>query len=114
MNRRRFFFSAASLAGVGAFAGWRSWPEQGIWNPCLGPLPGHLAGHDLVRAAWEGVDPNEVWDSHAHLVGIGDTPSGIRVNPKLQGLLHPFEYARREFFLNAACAEVPGRSVDTA
>ena len=114
MNRRRFFFSAASLAGVGAFAGWRSWPEQGIWNPCLGPLPGHLAGHDLVRAAWEGVDPNEVWDSHAHLVGIGDTPSGIRVNPKLQGVLHPFEYARREFFLNAGCAEVPGRSVDTA
>lgn len=114
MNRRRFLFSAAALAGVGAFAGWRVWPEQGIWNPCLGALPRHLVEHDLVKAAWEGVDPQKTWDSHAHLVGIGDTPSGIRVNPKLQGVLHPLEYGRREFFLNAGCAEVPGKSVDTA
>ncbi len=90
------------------------WPEQGLWNPCLGPLPRHLAEHELVKAAWEGIDPAKVWDCHAHLVGIGDTPSGIRLNPKLLGLQHPLEYGRREFFMNAGCAEVPGKAVDHA
>jgi len=85
-----------------------------LWNPCLGPLPRHLAEHELVKSAWEGIDPAKVWDAHAHLVGIGDTQSGIRINPKLTGLLHPFEYGRREFFLNAGCAEVQGKTVDHA
>lgn len=114
MNRRKFLSATAGVAGVGALAAWGAWPEQGIWNPCLGPLPRDLAEHDLVKAAWEGLDTRQVWDSHAHLVGVGDSPSGIRVNPKLQGVLHPFEYGRREFFLNAGCAEVQGKSVDAA
>ena len=81
------------------------WPEQGLWNPCLGPLPRRLAGHELIKAAWEGIDPSQVWDAHAHLVGTGDTPSGIRISSRMESLLDPAEYARRLFFLNAGCAQ---------
>ena len=67
-----------------------------------------------MRAAWEGIDPMRVWDSHAHLVGTGDSGSGIVVNPRMESLLSPAQYARRLFFLNAGCAnDVPG-SVDRA
>jgi len=67
-----------------------------------------------VRSAWQGLDPARVWDSHAHLVGTGDSGSGIVVNPRMESLLHPGQYARRLFFLNAGCAhEAPG-NVDRA
>ena len=102
------------MAGVSALAAWRLWPEQGLWNPCLAPLPRHLAEHDLVRAAWEGIDPAKVWDSHAHLVGVGDSASGIRINPRMQSLLNPLAYAQRAFFLNAACADSAPGGVDEA
>jgi len=67
-------------------------------------LPPALARHELVRAAWEGLDPEQVWDMHAHLLGTGDSSSGIFLNPDLENLLDPANYARRIFFLNAACA----------
>lgn len=93
---------------VGA-AAWRWWPEQGFWNPCLARLPRHLAEHELVRSAWDGVDPYRVWDAHAHLAGTGDSASGIIVNSRMNSLLSPAQYARRLFFLNAGCAhESPG------
>jgi predicted TIM-barrel fold metal-dependent hydrolase len=57
-----------------------------------------------VRSAWEGLDAARVWDSHAHLIGTGDSGSGIVVNPRMESLLHPGQYARRLFFLNAGCA----------
>jgi predicted TIM-barrel fold metal-dependent hydrolase len=67
-----------------------------------------------VQAAWDGLDPKLVWDSHAHLIGTGDSGSGISVNPRTESLFNPGHYARRLFFLNAGCAhEAPG-SVDRA
>ena len=94
---------AAALAGAAGVAAWRLWPEQGLWNPCLAELPRRLAGHELVRAAWSGIDPSKVWDSHVHLVGTGDSGSGIRVHPGMNSLLDPGQYARRLFFMNAGC-----------
>jgi mannonate dehydratase len=93
---------------------WRKWPEQGLWNPCLARLPAGLANHELVQAAWDGLDPAKVWDSHAHLVGTGDSGSGIEINPRMNSLLNPGEYARRLFFLNAGCAHNAEGSVDLA
>ena len=106
---------ASALVGAGALAAWKFWPEQGIWNPCRAGLPPAIARHDLVRAAWEGLDPEKVWDAHAHLLGTGDSSSGIFVNPDMENLLNPANYARRLFFLNAGCAyDLPGGSVDRA
>jgi predicted TIM-barrel fold metal-dependent hydrolase len=68
-------------------------------------LPARLAGHELVKAAWEGIDPSYVWDAHAHLVGTGDSQSGIKLSPRMSSLFDPLEYARRVFFLNAGCAQ---------
>ena len=67
-----------------------------------------------MRAAWEGLDPAQAWDSHAHLIGTGDDGSGIYVNPRTQSLLDPGQYARRLFFLNAGCVHDAAGSVDRA
>ncbi|MBI3937479.1 MAG: amidohydrolase family protein, partial [Betaproteobacteria bacterium] len=86
------------------------WPEEGIVNPCRAALPPELAGHDLVREAWHGIDPAQVWDGHVHVAGIGDSGSGIWVNPGMRSLLHPLQYAQRLFYLNAGCVhDAPGR-----
>ena len=90
------------------------WPEQGFWNPCLALLPRELAEHDLVLSAWEGIDTARVWDSHAHLIGTGDSGSGISINPRMESLLSPGGYARRMFFLNAACAHDSPNDIDRA
>jgi mannonate dehydratase len=102
---------AAAAAGTAA---WRYWPEQGFWNPCHAQLPRRLANHDLVRQAWEGIDPSQFWDSHSHLIGTGDSGSGIFVNPATDSLLNPGQYARRLFFLNAGCVHDAAGSVDRA
>jgi uncharacterized protein len=85
-----------------------------LWNPCLARLPQRLADHDLVRSAWQGIDASRVWDSHAHLVGTGDSGSGIVVNPRMESLMHPGQYARRLVFLNAGCAHDAPGSIDRA
>ncbi len=77
-------------------------------------MPRPLANHELIRQAWEGLDPTRVWDSHSHLIGTGDSPSGIFVNPRTDSLLNPGQYARRLFFLNAGCAHQAPGSVDRA
>jgi len=106
---RRHFLSATGLAGLGAagLAGWRFWPEQGLLNPCLGPLPPELAAHPLVRDAWAGLDPSQVWDMHVHLLGVGDSGNAADVgfNEAEGTLFWPLAAAQRYFFLNATCIE---------
>ena len=103
------------MAAAAGAAAWRYWPEQGFWNPCHADLPRRLAGHELVQRAWEGIDPAQVWDSHAHLIGTGDSGSGVFVHPGTESLLNPGQYARRLFFLNAGCVhDAAAGSVDRA
>jgi predicted TIM-barrel fold metal-dependent hydrolase len=123
LRRRGFLIGGAALAGAAALAAWRLrpgdgafyWPDQGFWNPCLAGLPRHLARHELVLGAWEGLDPERVWDCHTHLVGTGDSARGIVINPRMNSAFNPAQYARRLFFLNAGCAYgAEGESVDRA
>ena len=108
MNRRRFIFMAG--AGVSAAAIWYKWPQQGFFNECRVQLPPAIAEHELVRAAWEGLDAAQVWDSHVHLVGVGDRDSGAWISPKLDSLRHPIQHLQKLFYLNAGCVhEAPGR-----
>lgn len=103
--KRRHFLTLAGAAVAGAI-GYRYWPDEGIWNPCLAErLPPELAGHALVRAAWEGIDPREVWDCHVHLIGAGQSDTGTWISPKMESLRHPVEFAQKRFYLNAGCAE---------
>ncbi|MFH1604948.1 MAG: amidohydrolase family protein [Pseudomonadota bacterium] len=110
-SRRKFLALSGALAlGAGAFAASRYWPEQGLFNPCRAKLPEALARHELVRAAWEGLNPGSVWDGHCHLLGNGDSGSGIYLNPAMASVLDPVQYAQRLFYMNASCADAaPGR-----
>lgn len=85
------------------------WPEAGITNPCLGALPKAIARDERLQAIWQGLDAEYVWDSHAHLVGIGDSNSGIRVHRDLTTPLRPLNYLQQKFFLNASCSNHKGR-----
>ncbi len=84
------------------------WPEAGLTNPCLGELPADVLRDERMQAIWEGLDPEYVWDSHAHLVGVGDGNSGIRVHRDLTNPLKPLSYLQQKFFLNASCSNTDG------
>src|SRR5258706_912174 len=115
LNRRHFLYGGAAVAGAGALAAWKLWPEQGVWNPCRAGLLLSYQRSELVQGAFQGLDLSQVWDAHAHLVGIGDSPSGIYLNPRMSSKLHPAHYVRRLFFLNAGCAyDREGESIDKA
>ena len=116
MNSTRRRLLGAGLAGLAALGVWRGWPDEGFLNPCRAPLPPDLAGHRLVREAWDGLDAAKVWDAHAHLLGVGDAAPG---NAPGAGFDHaegtpvwslrtPVAAAQRAFFLNAACINGPG------
>ena len=102
MNRRIFLGVCAAAAAAGG-AAWRLWPDQGLVNPCRASLPPELANHELVAAAWDGIDAAKTWDCHVHLVGTGDSGGGIWINPDMESPLHPLQFAQRVFFLNAGC-----------
>ncbi|MDH5179415.1 MAG: amidohydrolase [Gammaproteobacteria bacterium] len=99
----------SGLAGVGI----SYWPNEGVWNPCVADaIPSRLLEHDLVRAAWEGVDPSLYIDCHTHLVGTGDSDSGIWLNPLMQDPLELTQYVRLQFYLNASCIREEEEGVD--
>ena len=80
------------------------WPESGLMNPCLGVLPESIARDERLAAIWAGLDPEQVWDSHAHLIGVGDGDSGVRLHRDMTNPLKPLTYLQRAFFLNASCS----------
>jgi predicted TIM-barrel fold metal-dependent hydrolase len=109
MNWRSFFYALGAGANRLAEGCGLSF-EAGLFNPCLSsPLPERLRNHDLVRAAWSGIDPTELWDCHVHLAGVGDGNSGVWITPQMKSLFHPWQNLQLRFFLNAACAEQKGK-----
>ena len=108
ISRRGFLtLGAAALLSAGCDTTLR----DGVLNRCLMPsLPADLRDHPLVLAAWRGLDPARVWDTHCHAMGSGDSGSGPWMNPDMESLTHPWLFLQRRFYLNAACAdEAPGR-----
>ena len=109
MKRRHFLLGFATLGLAGA--GFRYWPEDGIWNPCPGqPIPQALLDHPLVQSAWADIDPTRCWDSHVHLIGVGDSGSGVWINPQMLSPAHPIQWLQRAFYLNGSCTVEDGQS----
>jgi len=106
MSRRQFLQSlgAVGLSGL-SYAGYRLWPDAGINNPYLTGLPSSLNDHPLMRQIWSGIDPYQVWDSHVHIVGTGDSNSGIWFNPNMDSWAHPALKIQKNFYENGACAD---------
>lgn len=106
MTRRRFLFSGAV---GGAALGFGYWPDHGVFNSCLGAtLPEDFPGHGVIQAAWQGIDAEQMWDCHAHLIGVGHDNSGIWFNPAMESLSHPIQSVQKQFYLNAGCTEDNG------
>ena len=105
MNRRQFLcgLGLLGLSGVG-YAGLKFWPEQGLLNPCLDKLPASVQSHPLMQQVWAGIKPEQVWDSHVHLVGTGDSASGIWFNPNMDSYRHPILKVQKSFYMNGSCA----------
>jgi len=118
MNRRQFLFgmslglSALSVSRL-SHAGLGFWPDDGWHNPCLSGRPQTLQSHPLMQAIWSGIDATQMWDSHMHLVGTGDSSSGIWFNPNMDSYWHPLLKAQKHFYMNGLCAD-PKRVDDSA
>jgi mannonate dehydratase len=108
-NRRRLLLAAGSSVALG---GCDYSLEHGVFNACRAELPPKLARDEAVLAAWDGIDAARVWDCHVHLIGIGDSGSGIWLNPAMFNIANPVQYAQRLFFLNAGCIREGLGSVD--
>lgn len=114
MNRRHALCCGTALA-AGLFTALVAKPAQAaLRNPCRGALPQELATHELVQRAFDGVDTSRLVDTHAHLLGTGDSGSGCRVHPAMTQWWHPAENLRRRVILNAACVPDGAASVDRA
>lgn len=107
ITRRHFLAGGMMMGGVALGVGY--WPEHGVLNSCLGPqLADDFTGSEVVAAAWQGLDPSQVWDCHAHLIGVGNDNSGIWINPDMESLAHPVQSVQKQFYLNASCTADDG------
>lgn len=130
MLRRRHLLCCGGLAGVGLFSALGASQAGPLLNPCpplppggplrsaardpsiAAPLDGVSA--DWLHSVWDGIDPRQLWDVHAHLLGTGDSGSGCWVDPRLTQWWHPVEHLRKRMILNGACVPADSRDVDRA
>lgn len=111
MYRRQFLKSLPVLgAGALGLTAVNYWPEQGFMHQCLASLPPPVLQHSIMQSVWEGIDPLQTWDCHAHLIGSGDSGGGAWVSPDMDSLWHPLLRLQKLFYMNAGCVqEAPGR-----
>jgi uncharacterized protein len=57
---------------------------------------------DLIKRAFDDVDPNKLIDHHTHLAGVGTGGTGAFVNPKMRTWSHPFHHLKFKVYLSAA------------
>ena len=113
MNRRSFLragMGATACAAIPATA-LRFDAGSTLFNPC-GKLGNELRNHPLTLAAFEGLNAEDVWDCHVHLLGLGESGGGAWVSPKMQSAWRLKMYARYRFYLNASCVEPALKNVD--
>ncbi len=60
---------------------------------------------DLIKRAFDDVDPARLTDYHTHVAGIGTGDSNNLVNPKMLTLKHPFHRIKFAVYLSAAGVE---------
>jgi uncharacterized protein len=113
LQRRQFlsrFLLSSGAIGVGGLAGWHYFFDGPIFNSCqLDLMPDELRRHELMLQAFDGIDFNQVWDCHFHLVGNGLNPSvdgqhsGVWLSEKLTQSFSLKQRIQYEFYMNASC-----------
>ncbi len=119
--QRRYFIGLLGILGIGGLSVYglnrfkisKYWPDNSqFFNACFdSQLPDELANHEVVLSAFNGIDTTQLWDGHVHLLGLGDTESGIWINPRYSNPFNIKHYALFHFYTNASCP-LPGMSVD--
>lgn len=104
MHRRGFLTAIGALGISGLVYGVREyWPESGISNHCLTGIPAVLSEHPLMVQVWQGLNSKNVWDTHVHLTGTGDSGVGVWMNPTMNSWLHPMLRIQKNFYMDASC-----------
>jgi uncharacterized protein len=111
---RRHALCCGAAAVAGLFTALAPQARAFVSNPCRGELPRHLAGHEVVQQAFEGLDPYALWDVHAHLLGTGDSGSGCGIQADMSRWWHPVEVLRRRVILDGACVDPAADWIDRA
>lgn len=60
---------------------------------------------DLIKRAFEDIDPKRLVDYHTHVAGIGKDGSGAFVNAKMQSWKHPLDRLKFEVYLTAGAVD---------
>ena len=60
------------------------------------------AAADLIKRAFENLDPNSLIDHHVHIAGIGTGDSNAFVNHKMRTWSHPFHRLKYQVYMSAA------------
>ena len=61
-----------------------------------------VRAQDLIKRAFDDIDPARLVDHHTHIAGIGTSPSGAFINPKMRSWAHPFHRLKFKVYLSAA------------
>ncbi len=105
---RRSFLKAAATTCLGGLL-----PGCGVFNPCEPPRDFDEEEQELFGEALDGIHPSRLWDTHVHLIGRGDSHSGIWVNPRFRKFRHLGWNTRYKFYLDAACLDEDEDEIDT-
>ncbi|MBT3922307.1 MAG: amidohydrolase family protein [Nitrospina sp.] len=57
---------------------------------------------NLIAKSYADIDPSRLIDFHTHILGLGNSNSGIWVNPAMQNPANPMRYFRFRVFKNAS------------
>jgi len=57
---------------------------------------------NLIAKAYADIDPSRLVDFHTHILGLGNSNSGVWVNPAMQTRINPMRYFRFQVFKNAS------------
>jgi uncharacterized protein len=56
---------------------------------------------DLIKQAFEEIDPTRLVDYHTHVAGVGTSGSGAFINPKMRTWRHPFHRLKFKVYVSA-------------
>lgn len=114
MDRRHLLRGCCGALAAGLFTGLPARAAGSLVNPCKPPWAAGGAAQALVTEAFDGIDAKRLVDTHAHLLGNGDSGSGCSVHPQMHQWWRPLEVLRRHAILGAACVAPDAPSVDRA
>jgi len=91
----------AALGGAALFSGLR-YGHLRIARPAepSGPLSDQAKA--LIARAWQGLDPQQVLDTHVHVVGLGEGGTGCKVGERMKGPGNPLAWLKYDIYLRAA------------